>query len=1030
MRATSRAWIAVLAAAAACARPGAAPRASAPVPPQRPSAHGEGVVLFDPPAFPTRDGVRHTREALAAALAGAPLTIAASARDLSRALDDRAATLVVLPHGSAFPEDAWPALRRFLDGGGSALVLGGAPFTVPVREDAGGYEVAPRTHAYARALRVGPSAEIAIDPAWRVETHAPAIATPGAHAYALTLRLAEAKEEPREEGSEGPRDAVVHTIAALSDRDGTRRAPLAIEIDHVRGPRRGARWVFATTDGPIASAELRALVARARQGPFDLAAHAARSVVAAGEAAEIRVTLSAPRDRDRGASAIVTARVDGDPRAHTVTLARTDDGFTGSFTFTPRAAAGLARVEISATIGDARLDVDAGVIVRPATPPPGRPLSASRDWLREGGQALPIVGVTYMPRVAHRRFLLEPNPAEWARDLARLRALGVRLVRTGMWASFDRYVSPGGIVPASIVDAVEAFVLSAAAADVHVCFDLFAFTPPTVGDANPFLSPAARARQAALLRAIASRVGASPWVHWDLVNEPSYAPPSRLWRTLPLGDPIEARAFAAWASARHGSETAARRAWGDADAGPLAPPPADGLDTPWTLEAQNPKKNRDFREFAQEAVRDWARASRDVLRAAGARGLVTIGQDESGAGDRASPHFFEDVVDYTSVHTWFHDADLLWDGVVTKVHGKPHVHGETGVLRVDALSDAGPARTPEEETRLLERKIAYAFAARGAGAIEWTLNIDPYLATDEESTIGLVRPCGTAKPERDVVARYAAFFAGAAPLLDDDAPAEVAIVLPHARHFLGVAGGVTTTRALVRVLGERFGVVPIATSDLRLRAQDLVGRRLVIVPSPETLDREAALALAEAARRGARVLVTGPIETDGYGRPHAALTQLRALTAPAARDGGSRALATAEPTGFAASGVASFSEPPGARARRGAWASGELEGPVWHEALPIERAVGDEALVRLLALALARAGVTVHEEAAPGVAASVRLEGRHALVVCVNERSVDAERRVTVDGRAIPVRVAAWRARILVVDRQTGRVAKDSDAAP
>ena len=76
--------------------------------------------------------------------------------------------------------------------------------------------------------------------------------------------------------------------------------------------------------------------------------------------------------------------------------------------------------------------------------------------------------------------------------------------------------------------------------------------------------------------------------------------------------------------------------------------------------------------------------------------------------------------------------------------------------------DGAPWRTPADAANLLDRKFAYAFAGRGAGVIQWAWNVNLYQPIDNEATIGVNRPDGTAKLERDAFARYAPFFEKAA----------------------------------------------------------------------------------------------------------------------------------------------------------------------------------------------------------------------------------------------------------------------------
>ena len=48
------------------------------------------------------------------------------------------ASLLILPYGSAFPEQAWPEIFHYLQEGGNLLLIGGEPFRVPVAEGSNG----------------------------------------------------------------------------------------------------------------------------------------------------------------------------------------------------------------------------------------------------------------------------------------------------------------------------------------------------------------------------------------------------------------------------------------------------------------------------------------------------------------------------------------------------------------------------------------------------------------------------------------------------------------------------------------------------------------------------------------------------------------------------------------------------------------------------------------------------------------------------------------------------------------------------
>jgi len=334
-------------------------------------------------------------------------------------------------------------------------------------------------------------------------------------------------------------------------------------------------------------------------------------------------------------------------------------------------------------------------------------------------------------------------------------------------------------------------------------------------------------------------------------------------------------------------------------------------------------------------------------------------------------------------------------------------------MRLEDL-DGTPWRTPEIAARLLERKVAYAFASRGTGVVEWAWNVNPYMPIDEEATIGLFRPDGTAKPELDAMITASAFFRSAAPLLDDFEADPVVLVVPHARAFLGRTNAIDGTKVVVRALAERFGVVPTAISDLRLTAARLKGAKLVLVPAADVLDEPAARALLEASRTGTKVLFTGPIEGDSYGLATASLQALGVL-------GASRPVAVHEKSAWSASGWVAFEGLQESLRRADKPSVATLSGAVWHEPLALELARDREPLVKLLEAALAAAGVTT-SPGAWGVAARALLTPRVALVVVVNERPEASARSIRVDGHTLGIPVAALGSRLALVDRATAKV--------
>ena len=913
--------------AAACGGP--SPREPAHAPdhdrPKPVTSEATRALVFRATGFPVVDAPPLDDGVLDAAFGGIAVDQARTLHDLRSQLDRRDLRTLVLPHGSAFPLDAWPQIRAFLKRGGGLVVLGGAPFHEPVRADGEKWIRGPRSPAYAHDILVGPAEEIAMPEAARVSL-LPGWTTPVAlpkKTWALTLRLSTQKDFPDEHGSDGPPDAVARPLVHVVDASGTPRGCPLLEIDRASG----ARWIFAASDARLDAPQVRAIVVRALAGAEK-------------------------------------------PSPPVRTLAK-DEKLLHT----------------------------------------GPKITASRDFLRKDGKVFPIVGTTYMASDVHRRFLFEPNPALWDADFADMKKRGINFVRTGIWTAWSRVIPDGSRVEPAVLDALEAYVQTAAKHGIVVCFNFFAFLPPQFGGTHAYLDPKALAGQRALLEQVGARFRGVPWVHWDLINEPSYAGRENLWKTRPVRDEHEMRAWRAWIEKRHGKDEAKLRAlWRVTDDDLFAPPKDDELAQGFVQVHKRARKVRDFVEFTQDVLTNWARDMRAVLRAsAGPETLVTLGQDEGGIFERPTQQLMADALDYTAVHTWWNNDDLLWDGVLTKVSDKASLHQETGLMRLEDI-DGNPWRTPQIAARLLERKVAYAFMARGAGVVQWAWNINPTMPIDEESTIGLFRPDGTAKPELDVMTAAGVFAAKAAPHLDDFEPDAVVLVIPHTRAFLGKKGAIDATKIVVRALAERYGVVPSAISDLRVTAEKLRSAKLVIVPAPDAIDEPAMTALVTAARAGTKVLVTGAVEGDSYGvsgPSHAAL------------DLSSRPVAMQEKSGWSASGTVTFEGMLQESVRRGTKDStGKLAGLLWHEPLPLELARDREPLVRLLGEALRAANVPTMPAADWGVSARVLSAPQSALVVVVNERPEPARRRVVVDGVASEIDVAPLGARVVLVGRR------------
>ena len=611
--------------------------------------------------------------------------------------------VLVLPYGSSFPVDAWPAIRDFVRAGGGLVVLGGAPLHQPVRLEKGRYVEGFRQPTFARELLIGPAQELELasfqGPLKTVAVEGSGWSGPLPEAkrtWALTLRLTDQEDMPGQGGSAGPREGVARPLVHVLDAEGLPRACPLLEVDRLRGPGAGGRWVFAPSDARLSTDTIRAAVLRALEGASEVDARPVRATVEPGEEAVLRVLVNRPLARAAGGPALVKAVVTVRNEAGQ-TVFSGEAGLDG----TPESRLGYARIAASRNpafpvlppglyratveIPDASFaprTVVTGFWVRDnQLLAAGPKLSVTRDWIRRDGHVMPVIGTTYMASDVHRKFLFEPNPALWDRDFALMEKQGINMVRTGLWTAWSRVMLDPGAVDENVLAALDAYVLSAARHGIAVCFNLFAFIPPSFGGQNPYLDPRSIEGQRAFITALASRFRGVGWVHWDLINEPSYARPQDTWKNRPIGDPYERAAWTAWVKAKHGDDAAVvRDLWRDAGSDLFDMPRADEMEYGFLREGRRPRKARDFGEFSQEAAASWMRTLRGIIKAAAGDVLVTLGQDEGGTGTRPAPSIFYDALDYTSVHTWWNNDDLLWDGVMTKAPEVPNMHQETGLM--------------------------------------------------------------------------------------------------------------------------------------------------------------------------------------------------------------------------------------------------------------------------------------------------------------------------------------------------------------
>ena len=280
-----------------------------------------------------------------------------------------------------------------------------------------------------------------------------------------------------------------------------------------------------------------------------------------------------------------------------------------------------------------------------------------------------------------------------------------------------------------------------------------------------------------------------------------------------------------------------------------------------------PLKTLDYRLFAQDMFIRWVRQVTPAIRSNGnTKQLITVGQDEAGLADSPNIQFFAKEIDFTSLHNWWQNDDLLWDSVLAKTPSKLSLMEETGVMFYEKSDGGAPWRSEEDVSNLLERKMALSFAADGAGFVEWIWNTNPYMNSTNEVGIGFHRVDGTAKPELEPFLRIAKFMGQHGQHLKERVSEPVAMVIPHSQMFSPRSFAQEATRRCVRAMYYHCDVPMQAVSEYTL--SEYAGQaNLIIVPSPRVLSEKCWETLVGEATRGATVAISGPFYENAHWLP-------------------------------------------------------------------------------------------------------------------------------------------------------------------
>jgi len=844
------------------------------------------LITFDAPTFP-----RGPHAPPLAEIEGA--LVAHSEAQLIEALTpDR---VLVWRHGASFPAGVWPAFVRFLENGGSFLHLGGEPFTLVTNRRAGEYVgTQPRTTSLLKELRLNQAYRIPVggDQLSNATNAADSrTLADDALAFVLEPRFSDTVDFAREDGAPGSRDAVLHPLSFIHRQGADPRFPsatAAFAIDRLLGRFAGGRWVFYLLSTPPTGKELKRLIAEARRPATDFRADPTYGCYHEGERPAITVRCHRPASSD-----VVTWNIEGevtDPSGNTMPIPpiALEVGRHGSrqLPLPGLSTPGLYRVSLTRDRGD---QTSTGFwIMDEELFRSGDEITFDRYTMRRNGVPEPVIGTTVMSKTVHRKFLFEPNAAVWDDTFSELAAIDVNFVRTGIWSAYRKISLDPGVIDEAFLRALEAYYLSARKHGIPILFTFFSFVPETFGGSSPYFDPRALDAQRAYVHEIASRFKNTREMLFDLINEPSFASPDKLWFCRPHGDKWELAAFRGWLKQRYsplpdGSdwEDSVRARWKLRPDEPIGLPTDDDFADRQVFEDHRPYRAKEWVLFAQYAFRDWMKEMTAAIREAGSTTSITVGQDEGGLIERPSPLFHDDLVDYTSVHTWWFNDHLSWDAVFAKAPDRPLLVSETGIMQREMLSGIS-IRTPEGSAALLERKVAHSFLGGAFGTVEWCYDVNPYMASDNEVAIGLRRTDGSFKPELDILARYARFLARNRAHFDSPKDPEVVLLMPSSDHWGPRAMQLAGSQRDLAVLGPAVQVVHEHRTAEHLRSP-----KLIVLPACRGISSRAWADVMAAVEKGSTLHASGWFETDDAGIPTWRLhVGLRALANREALAGG------------------------------------------------------------------------------------------------------------------------------------------------
>ncbi|MFA7186026.1 MAG: beta-galactosidase, partial [Victivallales bacterium] len=830
-----------------------------------------------------------------------------SVRELNEKLSCKEHCLLINPYGLYFPKDAWSAITGFLEEGGSFLNMGGPVFGHPFcADETGSWHIEEPQDSYLKEMGLNHNCLIKKENIQKLaasddEFGKLASALSPTDSYSLMPRLTDRYDTPNEPGSSGPQDAELQPLVFGLDRGGRKIAAPVIVIKRLLGRFAGGKWVFANFSlekdfykSKSIKNILSQLIDIAKDEVVDFKVRPTMATYNADEKPQLLMHLKRFAEKSEAFRVNVQLYKNGKVlESSKMKLSAVSTPVHEEVSLKTKTSPGF--YEISAAIEKNGRTIEKyknGFWVRDNDLiESGSPLRCEGDYFTRDGKPFPVIGTTYMSSESHRKFLFNPNPYVWEQDFRQMKNMGINTVRTGVWTGIRHIMLDSGVVNEFVLRAFEAYLHSAFKYDITVIFTFFTFYPEPWSGENPYMSPRSIQAQKEYVSAFAGRFRNAKRLLWDLINEPSFCNPEFMFKTHPNYDKFEKSAWRKWLKERHVSINSLASKWRctssevkDFDSIEL-PVKSDfalsRFNDQFIQPSIRPIKAAEYRLFAEESFTTWVKEMSRTIRDSGNDSLITVGlQGEKGLIEDPNPQIYSSAIDFTCMHSWILNDDLLTDSLMAKVPSKPLVIGETGVMYQENID--GTLRDSEEDDRkIFERKLAYAFGCNAAGAIHWQWESNVYKKIHHETA--LLRADLSEKPQTEAMWLTSAFLNFSSEFFKSRESEDICIIIPDSHMFSAKDTVISAMQRSLKALHSCCGKQAYCIGENNLSG---IKRppALMILPSARIFSDKAWRKLMEFAKAGSTLLVTGPVDKDEYWLDAEGRLPVNIKSVPVARD--------------------------------------------------------------------------------------------------------------------------------------------------